>query len=59
MDYLLSLRDKVDEYKLSGKSAFTQEEYMKAKNEYLKLLDKWDEEYSIKADKKRKYIMGV
>ena len=54
MDYLLSLRDKVDEYKLSAKSAFTQEEYIKAKNEYLKLLDKWDEEYSVKPDKEKK-----
>lgn len=45
MDYLLMLRDKVDEYKMQGKTSFTKGEYEEAKTEYLKLLDKWDEEF--------------
>ena len=45
MDYLLSLRDKVDEYKLEGKTSFTEKEYEDAKTKYLKLLDIWDTEF--------------
>ena len=56
MDYLLELRDTVDRYKLDGKTCFTAEEYKNAKAEYLKRLDKWDEEHKNKADKdKPKY----
>ena len=56
MDYLLELRDTVDKYKLEGKTCFTEEEYENAKAEYLKRLDKWDEEHKNKADKdKPKY----
>ena len=49
MNYLLSLRDKVDEYKIQGKTSFTEEEYEEAKTRYLELLDIWD------ADIKREY----
>lgn len=45
MNYLLSLRDKVDEYKLLGKTAFTETEYQGAKEEYLRLLDIWYKEF--------------
>ena len=45
MDYLLSLRDKVDEYKLEGKTSFTEKEYEDAKTKYLELLDIWDAEF--------------
>ena len=45
MDYLLSLRDKVDEYKLEGKTSFTEKGYEDAKTKYLKLLDIWDAEF--------------
>ena len=56
MDYLLELRDKVDKYKLEGKTNFSKEEYEKAKAEYLKRLDEWDKEHLEKADKdKPKY----
>lgn len=44
MDYLLELRDNVEKKKVEGKSWFTQEEYNRAKSEYLKMLDTWDEE---------------
>ena len=49
MDYLLSLRDKVDEYKMERKTSFTENEYEEAKTRYLELLDVWD------ADFKREY----
>ena len=56
MEYLLELRDTVDKYKLEGRSCFTEEEYEKAKAEYLRKLDKWDKEHLEKADKdKPKY----
>lgn len=45
MNFLLSLRDKVDEYKINGLKCFSQEEYETAKAEYLRLLDTWDKEY--------------
>ncbi len=45
MNFLLSLRDKVDEYKLEGKTCFSSKEYEDAKSEYLRLLDAWDKEY--------------
>lgn len=51
MDYLLSLRDKVDIYKLEGRTSFTELEYEEAKTEYLKKLDMWDEEYKANYDK--------
>lgn len=54
MDYLLELRDKVDIYKLEGKTAFSKEEYEKAKVEYLNKLDKWDREYKENYDKDKK-----
>ena len=55
MDFLLSLRDKVDKYKIEGKKQFSTEEYEKAKDKYLELLDKWDEEFKreYNNDKKR------
>ncbi len=52
MDYLLSLRDKVDEYKLEGKTSFTEKEYEEVKTKYLKLLDIWDTEFKKDYDKK-------
>lgn len=54
MDYLLELRDKVDIYKLEGKTAFSKEEYEKAKAEYLNKLDNWDREYKENYDKDKK-----
>lgn len=45
MNYLLTLRDKVTEYKNLGKTAFTQLEYEEAKNKYLNLLDIWYAEF--------------
>lgn len=45
MDYMLKLRDKVDAYKMQGKTSFAEQEYEEAKEQYLKLLDKWDEEF--------------
>jgi len=46
MNYLLLLRDKVDEYKIQGKTRIPENEYEKIKIEYLKILDKWDKEYN-------------
>ena len=45
MNYMLELRDKVDNYKAEGKTSFTEKEYEEAKSEYLQLLDKLDEDY--------------
>ena len=45
MDYLLSLRDKVDEYKMQGRTSFTEEEYKEAKTKYLELLNIWDADF--------------
>lgn len=45
MEYLLELRDKVDEMKFDGKTSFTNEEYEEAKKKYLEFLGKWDEEF--------------
>ena len=45
MNYLLELRDKVDEYKEKGERAFLEAEYKEAREKYLKLLDIWDEEF--------------
>ena len=60
MNFLLSLRDKVDEYKLERKTCFSPEEYEDAKAEYLRLLDSWDKEYqeNFNSDKP-KYFDGV
>lgn len=59
MNYLLELRDKVDKYKLEGNRCFSKEEYEIEKEEYLKKLDKWDEEHLEKADKdKPQYYDG-
>lgn len=59
MDYLLVLRDKVDELKLQGRTAFTESEYEQAKNEYLQKLTAWDKEHLEKADKnKTEYFKG-
>ena len=44
MNYLLTLRDKVDEYKMQGRTSFTEKEYAEAKIKYLELLDIWDAE---------------
>lgn len=60
MNYLLSLRDKVDAYKLEGKECFSSEEYENSKAEYLKLLDAWDEEYKTNFNpNKKKYFDEV
>ena len=39
MDYLLKLRDKVEEEKQKGRNSFTYEEYEEVKKKYLELLD--------------------
>ena len=59
MNFLLELRDKVDEYKLLGRIAFTEIEYEQAKKEYLNKLDAWDKEHTEKANKnKTEYYKG-
>ena len=59
MNYLLGLRDKVDELKLKEKTAFTEVEYEQSKKEYLEKLDSWDKEHLEKADKnKTEYYKG-
>jgi len=56
IDYLLELRDKVDEYKLQGKHSFNEKEYEETKEKYLQKLDNWDKEYKENVDKeKEKY----
>lgn len=45
MNYLLELRDKVDEYKIKGKNAFEEKEYLEAKEKYLELLNIWHNEF--------------
>ena len=45
MNYLLILRDKVDEERAKGKSSFTELEYEEAKTKYLELLDIWYREF--------------
>ena len=54
MDYLLSLREKVDEYKMEGKTEFTIKEYEEAREKYLKKLDIWDAEFNEEYDYDRK-----
>ena len=54
MNYLLLLRDKVDELKLQGRTSFTTEEYKEAKEKYLELLDKWDKEFKKDYDYEKK-----
>ena len=53
MNYMLGLRDTVDEHKLQGKTQFDENEYEEAKEQYLNLLENWDKEYSEKADKNK------
>lgn len=53
MDYLLELRDKVEEYKLQEKTCFTDIEYETAKAKYLELLDILDEEFKKEYDKEK------
>ena len=45
MNYLLELRDTVDNYKIQGKELFSEEEYKEAKKKYLEYLDAWDDEF--------------
>lgn len=45
MNYLLELRDKVDEYKIQGKTSFTETEYEECKKRYLELLEIWYKEF--------------
>ncbi len=45
MNYLLELRDTVDNYKIQGKESFSEKEYKEAKEKYLEYLDAWDEEF--------------
>lgn len=54
INYLLELRDEVDKYKILGRTCFTEEEYKKAKEKYLKLLDEWDNEFQKTYDKDKK-----
>lgn len=51
MNYMLELRDKVDIYKIQEKTSFTENEYEEARNEYLRLLGSWDNEYKANYDK--------
>ena len=53
MDYMLKLRDKVERYKMQGKTSITEQEYEEVKEQYLKLLDKWDEEFNKEYTKER------
>ena len=57
MNYLLELRDKVEEYKIDGKSRFTDAEYKLAKEKYLELLEIWKKEFKedYREEKKRYY----
>ena len=55
MNYLLELRDTVEEYKLQGKEKFGKEEYEKAKEKYLSILEKWDQEHIKTSKQKPKY----
>lgn len=50
---MLKLRDKVEEYKMQGKTSFAEQEYEETKEQYLKLLDKWDEEFNKEYTKER------
>ncbi len=54
MNYLLELRDKVDEYKIQGRTAFTEKEYEEAKSKYLELVDIWYKEFKKDYDKGQK-----
>jgi len=45
MNYLLELRDKVDAYKLEGKTCFEEKEYIETKEKYLELLTVWEKEH--------------
>lgn len=45
IEYLLNLRDKVEEYKIQGKTSFTEDEYENAKAKYLNLVEKWYKEF--------------
>ena len=59
MDYLLVLRDKVDNYKLKNLTSFSEEEYEEAKKQYIQLLNNWDKEYLDNIDKnKPKYYQS-
>lgn len=60
INFMLSLRDTVDIYKLNGKTSFSKEEYENAKSEYWRLLDVWDNEYKEKFNpNKPKYFDDV
>lgn len=45
MEYLLKIRDKVDEYRIQGRKSFNDEEYEETKKEYLRLLEIWQEDH--------------
>lgn len=45
MNYLLEIRDKVDEEKQKGKNCFPNEEYEEIKKKYLELLEIWNSEF--------------
>ena len=55
MNHLLELRDKVDIYKLQGKDKFEKEEYEKAKEKYLSILNRWHQEHIKTSKNKPKY----
>lgn len=51
IEFLLCLKDKVVEYKSQGKTQVSNEEYEEIKEEYLKILSRWDEEYKSEMNK--------
>jgi transposase len=53
IDYMLILRDKVDEYKLKKLLSFSQEEYEEARKQYIELLSNWDKEYETNIDRNK------
>lgn len=56
MNYLLELKDRVDKYKMLGRTAFTETEYNEAKTKYLELIEIWYKEFKADYDKdKSKY----
>ena len=55
MNYLLELRDTVERYKLQGKEKFEKEEYEKAKEKYLIIVNKWSQEHIKTSKEKPKY----
>lgn len=53
IEYLLNLRDKVEEYKSQGKMSFAEDEYENARAKYLNLVDKWYKEFKEDYEKEK------